>query len=259
MQANDQFNRVAEVYDDLMAIVPYQAWVDYAEGLWGIYGFRPQRILDLACGTGAVLEELHHRGYDVIGVDSSPGMLAAAARRVPPGVELLEQDMSALELPEHSLDACVCLFDSLNYLLTVEDVTGAFRGLARALRPGSPVLFDVNTILALEQGMFTQSGRGRNRDMTYDWQSAWEPHSRLCTVRMEFRLTRNGQQEVFFETHRQRGYHQWEIERALSDAGLELVGVFDAFTRRPPRVDSDRLHWLARTPVSRQSPGSSDL
>ena len=46
-------------------------------------GREPGVALDAACGTGRFAEFLAARGHRVIGVDSSPDMLAYARRRVP--------------------------------------------------------------------------------------------------------------------------------------------------------------------------------
>jgi 2-polyprenyl-3-methyl-5-hydroxy-6-metoxy-1,4-benzoquinol methylase len=46
-------------------------------------GREPGVALDAACGTGRFGEFLARRGHQVIGVDSSPHMLAHARRRVP--------------------------------------------------------------------------------------------------------------------------------------------------------------------------------
>jgi Methyltransferase domain len=48
-------------------------------------GRKPGVALDAACGTGRFAEFLATRGHRVIGVDSSPDMLAHARRRVPDG------------------------------------------------------------------------------------------------------------------------------------------------------------------------------
>jgi demethylmenaquinone methyltransferase/2-methoxy-6-polyprenyl-1,4-benzoquinol methylase len=41
-----------------------------------------QRVLDIGCGTGALLAMLAHKGAHVTGIDISPPMLSQAARRV---------------------------------------------------------------------------------------------------------------------------------------------------------------------------------
>jgi ubiquinone/menaquinone biosynthesis C-methylase UbiE len=48
------------------------------------------RVLDVGCGTGALLERLAraHPGVKLTGVDPVPAMLAVARRRLPPGVRL---------------------------------------------------------------------------------------------------------------------------------------------------------------------------
>jgi len=48
-------------------------------------GRAPGVALDAACGTGRFAAILASAGYQVIGVDSSPDMLAYARRRVPAG------------------------------------------------------------------------------------------------------------------------------------------------------------------------------
>jgi len=45
---------------------------------------RAKTILELACGTGSVLQHFEKR-YDVYGLDLSPGMLALARKKVPSG------------------------------------------------------------------------------------------------------------------------------------------------------------------------------
>lgn len=242
----NQFTEVAEVYDSLMSVVPYGWWVDYVEGLWERFDARPRRVLDLACGTGNVLRELLRRGYDAEGADLSPGMLRIAERKLPVGTRLWQQDARALDLPGEPFDACVCLFDSLNYLLELSELRRAFQGIQRHLHPGGILVFDMNAIRALETGMFDQRGIGRDASLEFEWHSAWEPRTRLCTIQMEFREHGREGTRVFHETHVQKGYSQPEIDSALRDAGLELLGLYDAFSTRSPNARTDRYHVAAR-------------
>jgi len=88
-------------------------------------------VLDVATGTGLVAAELRSRGFDVTGVDQSPGMLAVARRRFDGKVELVEASAEALPFAE-------CSFDHLTftYLLRyVDDPSSTLAELARVVRP----------------------------------------------------------------------------------------------------------------------------
>ena len=244
--APNQFTDVAEIYDNLMSVVPYSWWVEYVERLWRSFQCRPASVLDLACGTGNVTAELHRRGYQVEGVDNSPAMLGIARRKLPSEVRLHEQDARALDLGR-SFDACVCLFDSLNYLLEPGDLDRAFRAVNRHLAPGAPFVFDMNAVRALEAGMFNQHGTGKDADLEYHWDSAWDPLSKLCTIHMEFHVRVGAEDwQCLQETHVQRGYTLPEITGGLRNAGFEVLAVYDAFTTHSPTAKSDRYHVAAR-------------
>ena len=69
---------LAEHYDDLMDVVPYDFWADYVQTLFDVADHQPSRVLDCACGTGNLSFELAGRGLDVTGVDISAAMIAVA-------------------------------------------------------------------------------------------------------------------------------------------------------------------------------------
>jgi len=105
-------------------------------------GARPgERILDVGCGPGFFVEELlHDVGAEgaVVGVDTSPQMLAAAAHRCAPhgDVDFREGDATALPVEEAAFDAALCV-QVLEY---VADPTVALAQMHRALRPGGRVV-----------------------------------------------------------------------------------------------------------------------
>lgn len=242
-----QFTEVAEVYDSLMVVVPYRHWVSYVERIWEQFDASPTTVLDLACGTGNVTLELDRRGYLVTGVDNSEPMVRQARAKRALRARFLLQDARSLCLPE-AFDACVCLFDSLNYLLTPEELGAAFAGVYRHLRPSGLFIFDVNTIRALERGMFSQEGHGADPSLSYVWRSEYDPDTRLCRIAMRFQVqTPTGTRE-FHETHLQRGYPLSEIRSLLGAAGLEVLGVYQSFGFRPATEGSDRAYFVARRP-----------
>lgn len=87
--------------------------------------------LDAACGTGRHAAYLASLGHTVIGVDSSPGMLARAREKIPEG-EFHEADLHELPIADDSVDVVVCAIA----LVHLEEIDGPLGEFARVLRPG---------------------------------------------------------------------------------------------------------------------------
>ncbi len=96
---------------------------------------RPEdRLLDVGCGTGALLRELarSHPAALLAGVDPVPEMLAVARRRLPPEVELLEGCAERLPFAAGRFDVIV----SCNMFHYLRQPGAALAEMARVLRPG---------------------------------------------------------------------------------------------------------------------------
>lgn len=87
-----------------------------------------EHILDLGCGDGALTERLVDRGAEVVGIDASAAMVAAARAR---GLEAIEGSGIALHF-DQAFDA-VFSNAALHWMRPPEAVIA---GLWRALRPG---------------------------------------------------------------------------------------------------------------------------
>lgn len=248
-----QFTRVARVYDDLMAGIPYGLWLCYIKELWRARALRPASVLDVACGTGNVTYRLAAEGYETWGVDYSQSMIEIARSKLPayrgrgPAPEFECQNAAAISLPR-TFDAAVSLFDSLNYILDEQDLKRAFAAVARHLNPGGLFIFDVNTVFALSHRFFDQDNLSSQRFPLYRWVSHWDPETRLCTIEMDFRTLGEGGIEDFHETHYQRGYTTIQLRQGLEQAGLTDVEFLHAFTMRPPSGRSDRIYVISRKP-----------
>src|SRR6202022_3126438 len=94
-----------------------------------------ERVMDVGCGPGFYVAELVEQvGPDgsVVGIDSSPAMLAVAAHRCEghENVAFHEADATSLPVEDASFDAVV----SVQVLEYVEDVPVALAEMHRALR-----------------------------------------------------------------------------------------------------------------------------
>ncbi|HEU4429647.1 MAG TPA: metalloregulator ArsR/SmtB family transcription factor [Myxococcota bacterium] len=102
---------------------------------------RPRlRVLDLGTGTGALAQELAAAGCDVIAVDHSPRMLAAAREKLAAAgassVELRTGDAAELPLADAEVDAAFAHM-VLQYLPSPPD---AIAEMARVTKPGGTVV-----------------------------------------------------------------------------------------------------------------------
>jgi arsenite methyltransferase len=100
-----------------------------------------ERVLDVGCGPGFYLADLlDDVGAEgsVVGVDSSPPMLAMAARRCEgrANVTLAEGEATSLPVGDAEFDAVL----SVQVLEYVEDIPAALAEARRALRPGGRAL-----------------------------------------------------------------------------------------------------------------------
>jgi SAM-dependent methyltransferase len=100
-------------------------------------------LLELGCGTGSILAHLPELG-SLTGLDRSPEMLAVARNKVP-RARIIEGDMASFSLDER-FDVVICVFDSLNHLLTFDEWRSTFDAAYHHLVDGGLFIFDVNTV-----------------------------------------------------------------------------------------------------------------
>jgi len=122
----------AEVYDEFFVPALFSRWGPVVAEAADI---RPgERVLDVACGTGALTLAAAERvgpGGSVVGLDVNPEMLAVA-RRKPTAIEWIEGRAEAMPLPNSSFDAVVSQFG----LMFFDDRAAAVREMMRVLRLG---------------------------------------------------------------------------------------------------------------------------
>lgn len=123
----DRFTGFADIYDSARPSLPPYA-VDI---LCRYLGREPRRVVDLGCGTGLSTLAWARVCPDVVGVDPSGDMLAAARAKECPGIRFIQGFGHATGLPDASADVVVC---SQSFHWMEPGATLAEAG--RLLRPG---------------------------------------------------------------------------------------------------------------------------
>lgn len=142
----------------------------------------PGTAVDAACGTGRFSEVLARKGHDVVGIDSSPQMLARARQRLPQARFVLG-DLQELPVADGSVDVVVCAL-ALSHLPSLEP---AMREFARVLRPnGHLVVSDVHHELVARGSVIPALGPGGQPGLvpTYrpNYSLVWWWFAALCVV-----------------------------------------------------------------------------
>ena len=106
-----------------------------------------ETLLELGCGTGSILAQLtlDRRVDPVDRVWTSRRRCWPLARWKVPSAQLIEGDMSSFALGER-FDVVICVFDSLNHLLTFAAWESMFAAVAEHLNDGGLFIVDANTV-----------------------------------------------------------------------------------------------------------------
>jgi SAM-dependent methyltransferase len=238
------YSALAGSYDRLVGAALDPVIRQSFERALGTYGVTFRSAADIGCGTGAFLDYLLRYRVPLWGVDASPAMLRVAARRLPAGrVRLLRQDMRRFALPRQ-VDLIVCNGDTLNYLLTPEDLVRTLERCGANLRSGGHLAADL-LVGAPNSATGRQGLAVRSPGCVSLWRARVDPDRRL--TRVDIRYGREGPQGWRWaqETHLQRWHTLSDLRAALRGAGFgpHAFWRLDSGTRP---ADSGWIKLLAR-------------
>ena len=240
------YQALARFYDQLTDDVGYERRADYLERLFKDCPIGVHTVLDLACGTGTLTCLLADRGYEMIGVDGSEEMLSQAQQKAW-AVEgerplFLHQSMPELDL-YGTVDAAVCMLDSINYLTSPKDVRRTLERLRLFIAPGGMLVFDINSEEKL-RGLDGQVFLDETEDVYCVWRADYA--RRLVTYWMDiFSRQSDGAWQRSLEIHKERAYGVEELREMLKAAGFTRIRVYGDLRKTPPREGEQRIIFTA--------------
>lgn len=244
------YSAFARYYDELTANIDYRKRAEYFHAIIQKYkSTKDSILLDLACGTGSISQEMARLGYDVIGVDNSDEMLGMAIeKKFDSGLDIqyLCQDMRQLDM-FGTIDIAVCALDSINHLGSAEDVRKVFENVAFFSEIGGLFIFDVNTLYK-HRNILADNTFTYETDRVYCvWENSLDRADDSVRMHLEFfELEENGMYSRSSDDLVERAYSEETIERLLEESGFELVAKFGDDSFDPPAEDSQRIVYAAR-------------
>ena len=194
-------------------------------------------LVELAVGSGRVaIPVAEATGRAVLGIDTSPAMLAQARERAAAAgveLELREGDMRDLEL-DQAAGLVYCPFRGLLHLPTWADRRRVFERVAASLRPGGRFAWNA---FAFDHAIAAR--------LDGEHQDGPVPHSLRYAVgdnRIDITLDGGGTSSLWWATK-----NEW---LGLIDvAGLEVEALYGGFDRRPFDDESREYVWVTHRPV----------
>ena len=238
----------ASMYDELMQDIPYEKWGIYITDVLrkALPAQEEILVVDLACGTGTMTLLLAEQGFDMIGVDMSYDMLAAAQEKAyekGKNILFLAQKVQELDL-FGTVDAMVSVCDGFNYILEETELVTAFERVRLFLNPGGVFIFDMNTEYKFKELLGQKSFEGEAKGGgSYEWDNNYNEETGVNEYRVQF-FHKNG--EHFTEVHKQRAYNPQAVVKMLKDAGFENISMYHEYTNELPKADSLRITFVAK-------------
>ncbi|MCW4024203.1 MAG: class I SAM-dependent methyltransferase [Candidatus Bathyarchaeota archaeon] len=199
-------------------------------------------ILDLACGTARHLNSLTENGFEVVGLDTSAGLLKIAKTQNP-NAQLVRGDMRSLPFKKGCFGAVVNMDTSVGYLPSAQDDLQVLREANRILASGGLLVVDIFNKLQIAQKYAVP------KQEMWEYPSFYLTQQRvldLDEVMEDFWVTKdkaNGEIRSF--VHRVRLYGVGELQGLLGSAGFLVEEVFGDYDCSVFSVESKRLILIA--------------
>lgn len=255
MSAYDRFAPYYDaVYGDALDYDGDVRWLQQAFDRFGAGG-AVSRVLDLGAGTGNHALRLVQAGFDVDGVDLSPGLLDIARQKAPQA--RFHIGGMSRDLPAGRWDAAICMFGAWCYLTDDEDARRLLRLLRDRLPPGGLFVFEFWTPYGWRPtprwGSSTMPDA--RRIVRVADPAPGLPEDDVYRFRFEhFVLRGDALEERFEEDHALRLRTPFQTRRLLASEGFE-VAAFTAGAVEGKSFDAPAPEAFRAMAIARRLPG----
>lgn len=240
----------ARYYDELTANINYRKRAEYFHTI--IQKFKTTKeniLLDLACGTGSISEEMAKLGYDVIGVDYSEEMLGIAIEKkfnsgLP--IQYLCQDMRDIDM-FGTIDVTICALDSINHLASIDDVRKVFQRVSLFAEPDGLFIFDVNTLYKHRKILANNTFTYETDNVFCVWENSLNHSNDEVKMNLEFfEKLENGLYSRSSDCFSEKAYSENLIENLLTETGFQLIAKYGDDSFSIPAENTQRIVYTTR-------------
>ncbi|MBI4312101.1 MAG: class I SAM-dependent methyltransferase [Chloroflexi bacterium] len=218
-------------------------------------------VLELACGTGRVAIPMAQAGIPVVGLDSSPKLLAIARAKaqrckLPPGrLRFVRGDMRRFSLGRR-FPLVIVPFRSFQLLLSVADQAQALAAIKEHLAPEGRVIIDLfvpDADRILREPGVRVFGRERvdpatSHRLLIGEQNGYDTYNQVITARniIEELDERGELLRTMHVEYQLRYIYRFEMQHLLAANGFEVADVYEGFDCEPLDEASTEMVWVAK-------------
>ena len=116
------------------------------------------------------------------------------------------------------------------------------------LDPKGVFIFDFNTVYKYRELLGDTTIAEDREDCSFIWDNYYYEEEQVNEYELSLfiREEQSGLFRKYQETHQQKAYDLETMERLLTQAGLEYMTAYDAFTKDAPTEESERIYVIAR-------------
>ena len=201
-------------------------------------------LLEIACGPGYHARAFARLGVKTWGLDLRPEMIdyardLAAAEGIEVGWSA--SDMRSFTLPQ-PVDAIATFYDSLDCLLTNDEILDHFRRVGANLTPGGFYLVEMThprDCSPYNYGSHQYSGERNGMRVVIQWAvndgPKVDPFRQVVEVETALRVSENGEEHVFYDRAKERFANPQEYSMLADASGaLRLVATYGDFSLGQP-------------------------
>ena len=239
MEDKQVYSVLSKIYPYLMKQVNYKSWAKYISAIYELYNNGRSRVMEVASGNSKIHKYFKDDFEFYLFSDRSLEMLKTIEAEDKKAVCF---DMRAIPL-KGEFDFIFSIFDSVNYLMEVEDLRKFFNECRRLLSPEGILTFDVTLVNNSLRNLKLLNRKGKYKGIKFEQISRFDPVKQIH--QNVFEIIADG--EVYREVHKQRIYDFETYFEVLEDCGYAVSACFDCFTFDDADDESERVQFVVRT------------
>jgi len=236
----------SKYYDLFYRDKPYKQECDFLEDIFKEYGKKEVKtLLDMGCGTGGHIMTMAQRGYNVIGIDSAPGMIEIAKEKAKK--KGLNLDLRVMKFQDLFLgkkfDVIECMFNTIDYIIENDELKKTLSNVKTHLKKRGLFIFDFrNAAPSLndyspKRVIHIKSGK---RDIFRISKSSVDSEKRIFNTKYEcFVVEEDRVINKFTDFHKARFFYPEEMKQYVEERGLSVIAMCPFLELNKKVTDTD--------------------